>query len=244
MHPIICKIGPLSVYSYGLMLALAVLLCAFFLRKEAKERGYDPDPILDLVFWTVMAGIIGARLFYVALNLGYFIENPLEIIRLQRGGLAFHGGLALGALTAWIFLKKHKMPVAQTLDMVVPYVALGHSIGRIGCFLNGCCYGKEVPWGIYFPVHQARLHPTQLYESLGLLIIFFVLKRFQRVAKRPGEATILYLLLASALRFFNEFFRADHTEIWWTLSIFQIVSLAVFFTALYADVQLKSRSRQ
>ena len=244
MHPLICKIGPLTVYSYGVMLTVAVLVCSLLLTREAKRLGLSADIVLDLIFWIVVGGILGARLFYIALNLEFYLEDPWEIIMLQHGGLAFQGGLLGGILSGLYFIRRHALPLLPTLDLVAPYIALGHAIGRIGCFLNGCGYGKEVPWGIFFPSHQANMHPTQLYESAGLLVIFLILKRCERSIKYPGQIFVYYLMLSSVLRFTNEFFRADHIELWMGLSIFQIVSVGILIMAFYASAHIKSRTRK
>ena len=243
MHPIIYKIGPLTIYSYGVMLAAAVFLCTFLLQKESKKTSLNlsADGIFDLVFWVVVSGIIGSRIFFIFLNFSDFAENPLEIFMVQHGGLAWQGGLIAGSLTLIFLLKKKRLPIWEALDVLAPYAALGQAIGRIGCFLNGCCYGREVWWGIYFPVHQARLHPTQLYDALGLLFIFVLLKKFQTFKKRHGEITLLYFLLAAGLRFTVEFFRADHAIVFLGLSIFQIISLGIITMALYAYLRIKSR---
>lgn len=199
---------------------------------------------MDLVFWVVVGGIVGARVFYIFLNKEFFLEHPTEIIMLHHGGLAFQGSLIAGLITGLVFIRRRGLPLGRTLDLVSPYIALGHAIGRIGCFLNGCCYGKPWIYGIYFPVHEERLHPTQLYESLGLLLLFLFLKNLQSRNQVPGRVFIWYLLLASALRFGVEFFRADHLELFWGLSIFQMVSLGVFAAGLYAKYHLESHSRK
>ena len=208
MYPVIYQIGPFTIYSFGVMLALAVVVCTFLLSRDMERRlGIHSDKIFDFVFWVVMAGIIGARLFFVLLNLNFFMAHPLEIIMVQNGGLAWQGSLIFGfAVTVW-YLKSHKWPVGSFLDVAVPYAALGQAIGRIGCFLNGCCYGKPSKWGMYFPTHAETLYPTQLYDSLGLFLIFFILKKSQTVLKTPGQTFLLYLFLASAQRFIIEFFR-------------------------------------
>ncbi len=231
MHPIICQFGPFTVYSYGVSLAAAVMVCAFLLQKDAKKKNDNPQDIVDLLFFVVMGGIVGGRLFYILLNFSFFAENPSEVIQVQHGGLAWQGAFVLGLLSGILFIKKKKWPLFATLDMLAPYIALGQSIGRIGCFLNGCCFGKEAPWGIYFPVHGARLHPTQLYDSLGLLLIFLILKKFQPFKKRDGEVFLLYIILAAGLRFFVEFYRADHSIFFIGLSIFQIISLGFVLSA-------------
>lgn len=232
MFPTICKIGPLAVHSYGLMLAIAVVVCSLLMSRDAKVFGIKEEIIYDLVFWVTLFGILGARIFFVLLNLELFLNDPKEIIMIQRGGLSWQGGLILGSLTAIWYMRKRKLSFLKTLDLAAPYIALGQAIGRIGCFLNGCCYGREVSWGIYFPVHHANLHPTQLYSAFGLLIIFFVLKKFRNSSGVPGQVFILYLVLASTQRFFVEFFRADHTVLWGRLSIFQFVSLGIFLAGL------------
>jgi len=227
MYPEICTIGPVTVYSYGLMMAIAVVVCSFLMSRDAVKNNIPGEVIYDLVFFTVVGGILGARLFYVVLNLPVFLENPIEIIMLHRGGLAFQGGLAAGVLSAFMFIRRKGLPLLKTVDLMAPYLALGHAIGRIGCFLNGCCFGRPVSWGIYFPVHMDHLHPTQLYSSAGLFVIFFILKSIPKQKLAEGGLLIAALLMTSALRFFVEFFRADHVELWGGLSIFQVVSLAV-----------------
>lgn len=242
MHPVICQIGSLTVYSYGLMLAVAVFICTFFLQKEARRKGIDPNVIVDLVFWIVVSGIVGCRIFYVFLNFSFFAENPSEIFKIHHGGLAWQGGLILGTVTALVLIKSKGLSVKGTLDMFAPYIALGQAIGRIGCFLNGCCYGRESVWGIYFPVHQARLYPTQLFDALGLLAVFFILKKFNNAGKKPGETFVLYLIMASSLRFVVEFFRADHEYVFLNLSVFQIVCIFVIVVAIYVK-RILSQSR-
>ena len=163
-----------TIYSYGLMLAIAVIVSTLMLVQEARRYNIKSDIIFDLVFWAVIGGILGARLFYILLNYPYFIQYPNEMIMIQKGGLAWQGGLIFGALFTVSFIKAKELLVSKTLDLLVPYLALGQSIGRIGCFLNGCCFGREVSWGIYFPVHDATLHPTQLYLA-GVYFLIFIL---------------------------------------------------------------------
>ena len=243
MFPSICKIGPFTVYSYGLMLALAVFLCSYLLSRDVKKQGMESDFVFDFVFTCVLSGILGARIFYVYLNLDYFLSYPLEIIMIQKGGLAFQGGLLMGVIAAIIFIKRKGIPVLLFFDLVAPYLALGHSIGRIGCFLNGCCFGRAVSWGIYFPVHDAHLHPTQLYATLGLFFIYVLLKLYQKSSTITGQVFVLYIILASTLRFFIEFFRADHELIFAGLSIYQLNCLVFIMIGTYVYARLKSQRR-
>ena len=240
MHPIICQIGPFTIYSYGFMLATAVFLCSFLASREAPRFGIAKEVIFDLTFWIVLWGLMGARVFYVFLNLSFFTAHPLEIFMIQKGGLAWQGGLMAGFSSGVWFVRKRKLVLKLMLDFCAPYLALGQAIGRIGCFLNGCCYGKEVSWGVYFPVHQAYLHPTQLYEALGLLGIFFILKKQQR-RNIQGSIFLIYLILASILRFFIEFVRADQL---WTacgLSLNQWISLMLMMASVGLYFYLKRK---
>jgi phosphatidylglycerol:prolipoprotein diacylglycerol transferase len=240
MFPIICKIGPVTIYAYGLMFAVAVTLCTFLLSRDAGKIGIKQDVVFDLAFWVIAAGILGARLFYILLHLEFFAGNLLEMIMLQNGGLAWQGGLIFACAAGVMFLKKKGLSLGVMLDLAAPYAALGQSIGRVGCFFNGCCYGREVPWGIFFPVHQAHMHPTQLYLSFGLLILFFILRIYQKTSHRVGSVFTFYLFLDALLRFVVEFFRADHDVFVFGLSIYQGVCLGLMVWAVYVHTRLKS----
>ncbi|MBU4346121.1 MAG: prolipoprotein diacylglyceryl transferase [Candidatus Omnitrophica bacterium] len=228
MYPIICKIGPFTVYSYGLMLSIAFGLSVVLAMAEARKQSIDTSIIFNFAFLVFVAGIIGARIFYIIENLGYYIKNPLEIIMLQYGGLSWFGGLFAGIIFGVAYLKKRNPLLYKILDLVVPFVALGQAIGRIGCLLNGCCFGKISRFGLYFPVHRLVLIPTQLYSSLLLIFIFLLLRFLQDRPHRQGQIFFLYLLLYSIVRFFIEFLRADNEVIFLELTLFQIISLVIF----------------
>jgi len=207
-------------------------VCTYFLSVDAKRYHISQETAYDLVFWCMLWGIIGARIFYVFIEWSYFSGNLLEIPMLQKGGLAWQGGFLGGALAGVWFARRKKLSLRPLLDLVAPYVALGQSIGRVGCFLNGCCYGKPVAWGIYFPTHNARLYPTQLFECVGLFIIFLILKKVQTKPHQAGFIFVLYLWLAAIERFIVEFYRADHDLLWLNLSLAQFVAIGVFATGL------------
>ena len=242
MHPIICNIGPLTVYSYGLMLVLAFALGTFLAVIEAKKEKIDPEIIFNFTFTGFVFGILGSRLFYVIENLGFYIREPLEIIMLQRGGLSWFGGLMLGAFSGIMYLKNKKQDVYKILDLIAPFIALAQAIGRIGCLLNGCCYGKSSPSGIYFSNQEAFLIPTQAYSSLLLIIIFIALRFFQDRPHKLGQIFFIYLLLYSVKRFFIEFWRADNPVIFAGLTLFQILSIVIFCISL-VKLFLISRSK-
>jgi phosphatidylglycerol:prolipoprotein diacylglycerol transferase len=241
MHPILCQIGPITIYSYGLMFALAVVVGTWLLSLQAQRKGINPDIVFDLCFWLTISGILGARIYYVFLYPEPFKQDPWEFFMLQHGGLAFQGSVLPATLVTWWYLKKHRLPVLGFLDLLAPYIALAHAIGRIGCLLNGCCYGKPVWWGLYFPVHEARLHPTQAYDTIELLIVFLILRKIQEASRTPGETFAFYLILGGLQRFINEFFRADHVSMHFGLSNFQIFSLVMVLAGLIMGALVEAR---
>lgn len=210
------------------MLALAFIVSFSLARIQAKSEQVNPDMLFNFLFVAFISGIIGARVFYITENLDYYIRNPLEIIMLQYGGLSWFGGLILGSFTGIVYLKKKKLALYRVLDLVSPFVALGQAIGRIGCLLNGCCFGKESSFGLYFPVHNLVLIPAQLYSSLALIFIFIILRFLQDKPHKEGKIFFTYLLLYSVKRFFIEFLRADNEIILLGLTLFQIISIIIF----------------
>jgi phosphatidylglycerol:prolipoprotein diacylglycerol transferase len=232
VHPVLCTLGPVTIYSFGFMLAIAVVVCSYLFGRDMQKIGQPKEVAYDFVFWMAIAGILGARLFYIFLNLDLYTADPSEIWKLQNGGLAWQGGLIFATGAAIFYLRKHKLSTLKFLDMSSPYGALGQSIGRIGCFFNGCCYGKPVWWGPYFPVHHERLYPTQIFESVGLLAIFFALRKLNTKNFREGQIFAIYLMLAAVLRFTVQFFRDDHDPVWLSLSIFQWVCIVVLICAV------------
>lgn len=232
MHPIICKIGPFTVYSYGFMLSLGFGLSLILLNLRAKKENINADIIVNFSFTALIWGIIGARIFYIIENIRYYIKNPLEIIMLQHGGLSWFGGLLFGVIFSVIYLKKRKLSVRKIFDLCVPFAALAQAVGRVGCLLNGCCFGKVSKFGLYFDAYKSILIPIQLYSSLALILIFIILRFMQDRPHKEGEIFFTYLLLYCAKRFVIEFWRADNEIIFLNLTLFQIISIAVFFFAL------------
>jgi phosphatidylglycerol:prolipoprotein diacylglycerol transferase len=228
MLPEICHIGPFTVYSYGLMLVTAFFVAVHLACRQAARSGIDPRKIFDLCFYVFVSGIIGSRFLYILDNLPFFISHPSEIIMLQHGGMAIFGGIIFGFACALFYVRRNKMGLLVTLDLLVPFVALGHAIGRIGCFLNGCCYGRPSAFGLYFPSAGQVLIPTQLYSSALLFIIFLILRRMQNRKHFTGQILYSYLFLYSLARFSIEFFRNDSPRIFHGLTLFQLLSLAMF----------------
>jgi phosphatidylglycerol:prolipoprotein diacylglycerol transferase len=221
------------------MLAIAFTVGISLACSQARGQGLDADAIFNLGFAAIISGIIGARLLYVLLNLGTYLENPLEIIMLQHGGLAWFGGLLLGSAGGWFYIKRKKLPLYSTLDLLAPFVALSQAIGRIGCLLNGCCYGKESPFGLYFPVMDKVLIPTQLISSVSMVVIYIVLRLLQENPHRRGQVFFLYLALYGAKRFLVEFLRGDTPAILFGLTIFQYFSIALFCFACWRLTRMR-----
>jgi len=237
MLPEICHIGPFTIYAYGLLLVIAFFVATFFARQQAQKEQVDPELIFNLCFYVFIFGIIGSRVLYILLNFAFYLRHPLEIIMLQHGGMAWFGGLFFGTAGALLFVKKHKLDLLRTLDLLAPFIALGQAIGRIGCLLNGCCYGRQSQWGLYFKVYDKFLIPTQIYSTLLLLLIFIFLRFKQNAKHLAGEIFCCYLLLYALKRFFIEFLRDDSARSFFGLTFFQILCLLVFFIA--ATIYLK-----
>jgi phosphatidylglycerol:prolipoprotein diacylglycerol transferase len=239
MHPVLFQWGPLALHSYGLMLAIGFLSALQLALRRSRELSIDPEVVQNLAFLVLGFGIAGARAAYVLLFWEMFRGNPLEIIRLDHGGLIFYGGLAGGVLAGVIYLKGKRLLSWRMADLVIPPVALAHAIGRLGCFLNGCCYGKPFlgPWAVAFPPEEILRHPVQLYESGFLFSLFFALKLLEGRHPREGTVALTYGLLYGTWRFLIEFVRADNLPWALGLTIFQWMSLLLVFVCgslLYA----------
>ena len=213
------------------MLAIAFLIGSSLAAIQAKKQHIDPDIIFNLSFLVFISGIIGARLFYVMENINYYIKEPLEIILLSRGGLSWFGGLVSGFICSGVYLKNKKLSLYKILDLMSPFVALAQAIGRVGCLLNGCCYGRIFKYGIYSAAHGFALIPAQIYSSLVLIFIFIILRLLQDKPRREGEIFFVYLALYSVKRFFIEFWRADNEIILFGLTLFQLISFVIFCLA-------------
>ncbi len=238
MLPEICHLGTFTIYSYGLMLVLAFFVSAYLSSRQAVKEQMDPEQIFNFLFCVFIFGIIGSRIFYVLINARFYLRNPLEIIMLQHGGMAWFGGLIFGSSGALLFIKKHKMNLFKTLDLLVPFIALGQAIGRIGCLFNGCCFGRETEFGLYFKVFDQVLIPTQIYSSLLLLLIFIILRFKQDQKHSSGEILCSYLFLYSLKRFFMEFLRNDSPRMFYGLTLFQVLSLVLFFLSAWIFIKL------
>lgn len=238
MYPVICQIGPFTVFSYGLMLAIAFIVASVLAGARAKNEGINPDIIFNLSFFIFICGIIGARLFYVFENFSYYFKHIPEIIKLQQGGLSWFGGFFAACICGFIYIKSKKLSFLKMLDLLAPFLALAQSLGRIGCLLNGCCFGKVSSFGLYFEAHDAVLIPTQLYSSIFLLALFYFLRLAQDRPHKEGKVFFLYLLIYSLGRFFIEFLRADNAVLLGGLTLFQLISIALFIFSAFVLLRI------
>lgn len=220
MHSVLIKLGPLSIYSYGVMVALGFGLSTFLIYTRAAKFNLDKERIIDLAIIILVGGIIGARLLYVLSNVDYYASRPIEILNLSKGGLVWYGGFVAGLIVSIWYLKKNRINFWAFTDLAAPYIALAQSLGRIGCFLNGCCFGIEG-------------HPVQIYSSLALLAIFAILRAWQDRRHFAGEIFLGYCLLYSLKRFFMEFLRGDNPVVALNLTVSQIISALVFFISIF-----------
>jgi len=253
MHPVIVKLGPLTIYSYGLMVAIAFLLGIYIARIEARRKNIKIDLVYDLSFYLVIGSLVGARLYYLIFsNPSSFIKDPASIFKVWQGGLAIHGAILGGVVAGLIFCKFYKVGFWKFADLVAPSIILGQAVGRIGCFLNGCCYGvpTESMFGIRFPedslawitYNGLAVHPTQLYEFILNIIGFFVLWAMRKRMKFEGGLFLFYLMIYNSMRIAVASLRGDSLYIWNTdWKIAQVVSGIIFAAALIIFIKKKKR---
>ncbi|MCX5751607.1 MAG: prolipoprotein diacylglyceryl transferase [Candidatus Saganbacteria bacterium] len=229
MHPILFQYGFISIHSYGVMAALGFLVGICLVLWLAYKANVDINKILDLAIVVMVSAIIGARLFYVIGFWPAYAARPWEIFMVWQGGLVFYGGLIVAALSTMIFLRVNKMPFWKVLDFITFATVIGMIFGRIGCFLNGCCYGIEtkVPWAVQFPELLGKRHPTQIYESIDLLIILGILFIIYRLVKKDGIVFAFGLMLYAIHRFLVEFLR-ENPYYFFGLSAAQWISILLF----------------
>ncbi len=247
MHPVLFDLFGLKIYSYGVMIAIGFLLAVILGTWRAKKEGIEPVRIIDLSFYLLIAGILGAKIALFLGSPGYYLKSGKNLLGLMRSGGVILGGIIAAVIVALIYLKKHKLPTWKILDIAAPSVVLGQAIGRLGCFLAGCCYGKfcDASWAVEFtdpiahkntgvPLHE-MLHPTQLYNSIGNFIIFIILSVLYKKKKFDGQVFLFYMLLYPISRITTEFFRGDTSRITigGPLSDAQYIGIASIIIAMF-----------
>ena len=252
MHPILFKIGFLTIHTYGVLVAAGFLLGLGLAVRQARREGIPPDKIVDLGFYVLLSALIGSRLLFILINAGHYIKNPLEIFKIWEGGLVFYGGVLLAVPIVLWYVRKNALGLWITADLFAPSLAIGHAIGRIGCFFAGCCHGRPaegLPWAVMFTDPESLaligipLHPTQLYESAGEFFNFLILIILRRYKSFNGQLFMTYILLYSVLRFIVEFYRGDAGRgfITSSLSLSQGISILMFLISLAGLIILRKR---
>lgn len=255
MHPILFKIGSFELASYGLMTALAYLAAAWYLYKRLHSIQLDKDTFWNIIFIAFVSALAGSKLLYLIVSwpdLGPTLADKLRTaVRDFRYGFVFFGGAVTAIACLLYYLKKKRLDVLKTADFFIVALPLGHAIGRIGCFLAGCCHGKptDLPWGIAFTDPHSlvareylgvHLHPTQLYEALLNLILFFILQHYYKKPHKKGAVLAAYIIGYALLRFAIEFFRGDFRGgFFFGLSPSQLIALATVLVTLAAMRFLK-----
>ncbi|MGH2659391.1 MAG: prolipoprotein diacylglyceryl transferase, partial [Actinomycetota bacterium] len=218
MYPVLLDLGFYQLRSYGVFVAVSILAGIWFAAREARRRGLDPAVVTDGTLGMVLAGLVGARLYYLLFNEpGRYLAQPLEILAVWHGGLSVHGGLLGGLLAAAWYVRRRALSFWKFADIVAPGLILGQTVGQIACLLNGDTYGRPttLPWAITFtdpwvmgPVGVA-LHPIQVYELLAYGLVFLIVWTVARRAPRDGAVVLTYAVAYGIARFGVEFFRGD-----------------------------------
>lgn len=255
MHPVFFNIPlfglfgreSVPIFSYGVLVALGFLFGTWYVQREAKREGEDPAKALDLVFYIIIAAILGSRLLYVLVaERALFFHNPLHLFKIWQGGLVFYGGLIASLVTGFCYLKWHRLPILKFFDFFVPAVALGHAIGRLGCFMSGCCYGRpllhDAWYAVIFPANVNSLapagiplYPTQLMESAAEFLLFLALNWKLKHKAFEGQIVSLYLICYAVIRFSLELVRGDVERgflFGGDLSTSQFIALILFVTGV------------
>jgi phosphatidylglycerol:prolipoprotein diacylglycerol transferase len=255
MAPILFKIpltipffghAELPIYGFGMMLVLAFIFAPWLAWWRARREGLDGDVILDMGFWIFVAGLVGARTFYCIEYWGREIHSLLEAFQYWKGGIVYYGGIVGGTIGFFAYRQFYSFPLRPYLDAIAPSIALGTFFGRLGCFLNGCCYGDQcrLPWAVSFPAesapwwHQVKtgilssgatsslpVHPTQIYSALDGLVLLILLTAYYPLRRRDGEVMGLLMLTYPITRFLIEYLRNDEAAFFAGLTISQNISV-------------------
>lgn len=247
MYPIALQIGTFSIRWYGIMAAIGFLLACLVISANRKIAKLSSDQASNTLFVAILSGIVGARIFYVVQFFDDYRDNPVSIIRIDQGGLVFYGGFILAIVSLIFYCRKNHLDFIRILDIYTPAIAVAHACGRIGCFLNGCCYGKpagDAWYAVHYPADSlpcrhyghVGLYPVQLVEAGEVLLLFVLFFYLVRRLKR-GLPTALYLMIYGVLRFLNEWMRGDNPS--WIFTPAQWIGLgliaagAVLFKVCY-----------
>lgn len=253
MHPIFFELGPLKIHWYGVCMAVAFLLGLANWIWLGRRVGRDAQFCSDLLFWVMVAGIVGGRVAYIVSSPAYYLENPIRVLFLWEGGLIYYGGFAGAILAVFLFARSRRIPFFSLLDFAITSLPLSHAVGRVGCFLNGCCFGDvHMGWpGVRFPalslpwyrqrdlnlinpdaLHSLPVHPVQLYETLLNLLLFPLLHLVFRKRRHHGQVLGAYLIAYPLGRFSLEYLRGTERLLVHGIPMAQVLSLALMLTGI------------
>jgi len=249
MFPDLFSIGPLTIHTYGLFMAAGFFLGMIITLQLGEVEGIGPRQVVDMGFVMILSAVIGSRMLHILLNITYYLWEPWTMFKIWEGGLVFSGGiLAVVPAMLW-YSKRHNLSLSKIGDLWSPGVAAGQAVGRFGCFMAGCCYGKPttLKWGVVFthpnslaPTH-IPLHPTQIYSSLSGFIIFFILLAIGAKKKYAGQVFIWFLILHSTARLLVERFRGDYRGIILNtgMTVTQLITIFILIGGVVALVVYK-----
>jgi phosphatidylglycerol:prolipoprotein diacylglycerol transferase len=254
MFPVLFTIGPLTIHTYGFLVALGALVGLLVSIRGSDASGMSRQQVMDMIFMIILCAIVGSRLTFVLINYAYFLERPLAAFKLWEGGLVFSGGFVLVLLFVGWYIRRHRLPLWSIGDLFAPAVAISQGLGRLGCLMAGCCYGKpsDIPWAITFnhpqslAPHHVPLHPTQIYASLSGFIIFFILILIRQKKKFEGQVFLWFVILHSTSRLIVERFRGDDRGViaGTALSVTQVVTLVLLVAGVVLLVILSSKHQK
>ena len=255
MFPVLFEIRNVVIHTYGFFIALGFLCAIFISKREARMAGEDQEKVSDLIFWILVAAIVGSRIFYVIVYFNDFYPDKLmDVFKIWEGGLVFYGGFIGAFIAAIVFLRRNKLPIWKTADILTPAIPFGHFLGRLGCFSAGCCHGRacELPWAVTFSNPESLaplnvpLHPTQLYESFINLLIFVFILNFKRFKRFNGQVFLTYVIIYAVMRSILETFRGDYrgAEVFGVFSTSQAVAFVMGIGAVGMMAYLISSKKE
>ncbi len=236
------SIGPVTVHGYGLMIAIGIIVSVVMATHRAKKKSMSDDVVMNIAIIGVAAGFVGAKLLYVIVEFNNFLKNPLAVLGSE--GFVVYGGIIAGVTAVIVYCKIKKIIFLEYFDLTAPSIAIAQGFGRIGCFLAGCCYGKQTESfiGVVFPEGSfapagVKLYPTQLISSAGDFLITIILLLYTKKAKHTGNVGAMYLMLYGVGRFLVEFLRSDERGAVGYLSTSQFISIGIMIVAIFMFIK-------
>lgn len=254
MYPDLISIGPFTIHTYGLLVAAGLVAALLVTVRMGEHCGIAAQQVMDMAFAVILCAILGSRVAYILTEFSFYRHHPLETLKIWEGGLVFSGGLISGFLAMLSFAWIKKLSLWKLADMSAPGLALGQGIGRIGCYMAGCCYGRptDAVWGVVFRHPESlaplniSLHPTQLYAALSGLILFAILFVLHKRRAFEGQVSLWYLILNSTSRLLVERFRGDDRGLipGSAMTVTQLVTTLILIAAVITLLVLNSRNRE